>query len=159
MLVQGEIVINRPVDEVFDFVADERNEPKYNPQMTRAELVTEVPIGVGTEFHVMTTGVGHAADMTIVYTEFDRPRRLGSATHISNMDINGTLVFEAQGRSTKMKWLWNIEPRGFLKLLGPIVRRMGERQEVAIWTGLKKVMEAEAAPGLPGGSCAHPDEG
>jgi len=27
--IQGEIVINRPVDEVFDFVADERNEPRY----------------------------------------------------------------------------------------------------------------------------------
>jgi carbon monoxide dehydrogenase subunit G len=148
MLVQGDIVINRPIDEVFDFVADERNEPKYNPQMTRAEMVTQRPIGVGTKFHVKTTGVGRTADMTIEYTEFDRPRRLGSATHISNMDINGTLVFEAQGQSTKMKWLWNIEPRGFLKLLGPIVRRMGERQELAIWTGLKKVMEAEAAPSL-----------
>ena len=148
MLVQGDIVINRPIDEVFDFVADERNEPKYNPQMTLAEMVSQGPIGVGTKFHVMTTGVGRAADMTIEYTEFDRPRRLGSATHISNMDINGTLVFEAQGQSTKMKWLWNIEPRGFIKLLGPIVRRMGERQELAIWTGLKKVMEAEAAPSL-----------
>jgi hypothetical protein len=150
MLVQGDIAINRTIDEVFDFVADERNEPKYNPQMTFAEMVTQAPIGVGTKFHVMTTGVGRAADMTIEYTEFDRPRRLGSATHISNMDINGTLVFEAQGQSTKMTWLWNIEPRGFLKLLGPIVRRMGERQELAIWTGLKRVMEAqsEAAPSL-----------
>jgi hypothetical protein len=148
MLVQGDIVINRPIDEVFDFVADERNEPEYNPLMTLAEMLSQGPIGVGTKFHVMTTGVGRAADMTIEYTEFDRPRRLRSATHISNMDINGTLVFEAKGQSTKMKWLWNIEPRGFLKLLGPIVRRMGEHQELAIWTGLKKVMEAEAAPGL-----------
>ncbi len=78
----------------------------------------------------------------------DTGRNRGSATHISNMDINGTLVFEAQGQSTKMKWLWNIEPRGFLKLLGPIVRRMGKRQELAIWTGLKTVMEADAAPSL-----------
>jgi uncharacterized protein YndB with AHSA1/START domain len=148
MLIEGNIVINRPIDAVFDFVADERNEPQYNPQMTLAKMVSQGPIGVGTRFHVMTTGVGRAADMTIEYTEFDRPRRLGSTTHISNMDINGTLVFEAQGQSTKMRWLWNIEPRGFLKLLGPIVRRMGERQEMAIWTGLKKVMEAEAAPSL-----------
>jgi uncharacterized membrane protein len=148
MLVQGDIVINRPIDEVFDFVADERNEPKYNPQMTSAEMVTQEPIGVGSKFHVMTTGVGRAADMTIEYTEFNRPRRLGSVTHIPQMDISGTLLFEPQGQNTKMKWLWNIEPRGFYKLLGPIVRRMGERQELAIWTGLKKVMEAEAAPSL-----------
>ena len=29
--IEGEIVIKRPVEEVFDFVADERNEPRYNP--------------------------------------------------------------------------------------------------------------------------------
>jgi hypothetical protein len=28
--INGEILINRPVQEVFDFVADERNEPRYN---------------------------------------------------------------------------------------------------------------------------------
>ena len=146
MLVQGDIVINRPIDEVFDFVADERNEPKYNPQMTLAEMVTQEPIGVGSKFHCVMTGA-RAADMTVEVTEFDRPSRLGSTTRVSNiLDINGTLLLEPQGQSTKLKWLWNMEPRGFIKLLGPIVRRMGERQELAIWTGLKKVMEAQSQP-------------
>jgi hypothetical protein len=31
--IGGEIFINRPVEEVFDFVADARNEPRYNPRM------------------------------------------------------------------------------------------------------------------------------
>jgi hypothetical protein len=31
--VSGEIRIERPVEEVFDFVADQRNEPIYNPRM------------------------------------------------------------------------------------------------------------------------------
>jgi hypothetical protein len=31
--VDGEIVIDRPVDVVFDYVADQSNEPRYNPQM------------------------------------------------------------------------------------------------------------------------------
>jgi hypothetical protein len=48
--IEGEIVINRPVEEVFDFVADERNEPRYNTQMRRAEQLTEGPIGVGSRF-------------------------------------------------------------------------------------------------------------
>ena len=33
-------MIARPVEEVFDFVADERNEPRYNPRMLRAEKLT-----------------------------------------------------------------------------------------------------------------------
>ena len=145
MLIQGDIVINRPIDEVFDFAADECNEPEYNPDMTLAEMVTQGPIGVGSKFHCVMTGA-RAADMTIEYTEFDRPRRLASTAHMSSMDINGTLLFEPQGQSTKMKWLWNIEPRGFMKVLGPIVRRMGERQELANWTAMKKVLEAQSPP-------------
>ena len=35
--IKGQIVIDRPVEEVFDFVADERNEPRYNPRMRRVE--------------------------------------------------------------------------------------------------------------------------
>lgn len=31
--IEGEIVIGRPVDVVFDYVADQSNEPQYNPQM------------------------------------------------------------------------------------------------------------------------------
>ena len=46
--VSGEILINRPVEQVFDFVADQRNEPIYNPRMLRSEKITEGPIRVGT---------------------------------------------------------------------------------------------------------------
>jgi hypothetical protein len=39
--IEGEIVIDRPVEEVFDFVADERNELRFNPQMRRAEKISD----------------------------------------------------------------------------------------------------------------------
>jgi hypothetical protein len=42
--VEREIVINRPVDEVFDFVADGRNEPQYNPHTLNAEQTSARPI-------------------------------------------------------------------------------------------------------------------
>jgi hypothetical protein len=37
--IEGEILINRPVEEVFDVVADERNEPRYNPRLLWVEKV------------------------------------------------------------------------------------------------------------------------
>jgi hypothetical protein len=48
--IEGEILIGRPVEEVFDFVADQSNEPQYNPQMVRAEKITPGPVGTGTKF-------------------------------------------------------------------------------------------------------------
>ena len=46
--IEGEIAISRPVDVVFDYVADQTNEPQYNPGMVRAEKVSAGPIGKGT---------------------------------------------------------------------------------------------------------------
>ena len=146
MRVEGDITIERSVEDVFDFVADERNEPQYNPRMTRAEKISPGPIGVGTRFRSVMTGFGPVAEMTIEYTAYDRPKRLASTTHLSNMEIKGVLLFEPIPDGTRMQWIWDIQPRGFLKLIGPLVRRMGERQERAIWTGLKRLLEAQPHP-------------
>jgi hypothetical protein len=48
--IEGEIVIERPIEEVFDFVADERHEPRFNARMVHAELISESPIGLGMRF-------------------------------------------------------------------------------------------------------------
>lgn len=60
--IEGEIVIKRPLEEVFDFVADERNEPRYNPRMRRAEQISDGPIGVGTRFRAEIASMGRLVE-------------------------------------------------------------------------------------------------
>jgi hypothetical protein len=45
-----------------------------------------------------------------------------------------------------MRWSWELEPRGPLKLMSPLVTRIGARGEQAIWTSLKHFLEAREAP-------------
>ena len=63
--VEGEIVIRRPVEEVFDYVADERHEPNFNSRMSRVELLTPEPIGAGSRFGVEMTMMRRVFDMTV----------------------------------------------------------------------------------------------
>jgi hypothetical protein len=63
--VTGEILINRPVALVFDYVADQRNEPIYNPRMLRSEKITDGPIGVGTRFRATTRSGRRVVEMLI----------------------------------------------------------------------------------------------
>lgn len=144
--IQGQIIIHRPVDEVFDFVADERNEPRYNPQMRRAEQTSAGPIDVGTTFRAESMSRGRLVAMTITFTGYERPRRLSSSTHLSTMDIRGTLTFDPVAEGTQMRWSWELEPRGMLKLMTPVVAVIGRRQERTIWTNLKRYLEAREAP-------------
>ena len=142
--VAGEIVIARPVAEVFDFVADERNEPRYNPNLGHVEQTTAGPLGCGTRFRAEVTQRGHPIPMTIEFTAYERPRRLASATHLAAMEIRGELTFEPVPAGTRMRWSWNLAPRGLLRLATPLVAYLGRRQEAAIWAGLKRYLEGQA---------------
>ena len=143
--IEGSIVIDRPVEVVFDYVADECNEPSYNAHMRLAEKISDGPIGVGTQYRAEVVSGGRPVSMVIEFTEYERPRRLASRTTLSAMDIAYTLTFEPVREETRMGWSGEIEPRGMLKVMGPLVGWMGRRQERRIWTGLKGVLERTEA--------------
>jgi uncharacterized protein YndB with AHSA1/START domain len=144
--VEGDIVINRPAEEVFDIAADERNEPRYNPRLLRAEQTSVGPIGVGTRFQAEVATRGRPIPMTIEYTAYERPRRLSSSTNMASMDIRGTLTFDPVPNGTRMRWSWELRPRGVYKVLTPLVAWVGRRQEAANWAGLKRFLEGQARP-------------
>ena len=105
-------------------------------------MVAEGPIGVGTQFRAEITTRGGTLEMLIEITDYERPRRLGSRTSMSGMDTEGTLTFEAVGKGTRMRWSWNVVPRGIFKVMSPLVGFMGRRQEQTIWTSLKRYLES-----------------
>jgi carbon monoxide dehydrogenase subunit G len=139
--VNGSIYIDRPPEVVFDFVADERNEPRYNPKMTTVALLTEEPIGVGSRFGSTLMSRARPVTMTVEFTEFVRPRRLALVSTAGAMDTVGALSFAPSGRGTLMTWSWNIRLRGLAKVASPVVAWMGRRQERATWDGAKRCLE------------------
>ena len=143
--IEGGIVIGAGVDVVFGYVADQRNEPQYNPRMVRAEKITDGPVGPGTRFRSAVAFMGRPAEMLIEFTEYDRPTRLSSSTTMRQGDTSGTLTFEPVAAGTLMRWSWQVRPKGAARLLGPALTRMGARQEQAIWASMKRHLEAREA--------------
>jgi hypothetical protein len=137
--VTGSIRIAAPAERVFDTAADTRNEPSFNPAMTQVELLTPEPVGLGTQFRARMGNAG--TDMLVELTAFDRPRQLGSTTTSSMMETSGTLTFAPDAGATVMTWDWQVRPKGWFRLLGPLVGPMGRRMERGIWTGLKQRLE------------------
>jgi uncharacterized protein YndB with AHSA1/START domain len=135
--VTGSIEIDRPVEEVFDLVADERNEPLYNLDMISSEKLTDGPIGVGTRFGATNRSFGRPVSMVIEVTAFERPHRLASTTRMEGMVLDGGLTFDPTGRGTRMSWSWSLHPTGPMRLLTPLLAMVGRRNERRIWTGLK----------------------
>ena len=142
--IAGQIRISQPPEKVFDIVADSRNEPAYNRSMIGAELLTPPPIGQGTRFRARIGRSG--VEMLVELTEFDRPLRLGSRTTSPVMNTHGAITFTADGEGTVMSWDWQVQPRGWLRMLGPFLGPIGGRMERKIWTGLKRYLESDNTP-------------
>ena len=139
--IQGETVVRRPVQEVFDFVADERNEPRFNPRMTRAEQLTAGPVGRGTRWGTTVVSRGGPREMVTEVTEFDPPYLIGSRTLVGDSEITGTVCFAPEGAGTRMRWCWQVQPHGWMRLLGPVIAHVGGRQEREIWEGMRRCLE------------------
>jgi uncharacterized protein YndB with AHSA1/START domain len=137
--ITGHVRIAAPVEQVFDTVADSRNEPSFNPAMTSVELLTPPPVGLGTRFRARMGRAG--MEMLVELTEFDRPHRLGSRTASSMMETSGALTFAAESDATVMSWDWQVRPKGWLRVLAPLSGPLGRRMERRIWMRLKHQLE------------------
>jgi hypothetical protein len=45
-----------------------------------------------------------------------------------------------------MRWSGQVRPKGFFRLLGPVISWLGIRQERRIWASLKQHLEAAPQP-------------
>jgi hypothetical protein len=140
----GSIEIRRPVEEVFDVVADQRNELSYNPRMTESVKLTEGPIGVGTRFRATVLSAGEPLPMVIEYTGFDRPRRQAASRSVMTGSVmEGEVCCHPGPRGTRFTWDWDVRVSGPARSAGPLIGWIGRRQERSIWTGRQRHLEGK----------------
>ncbi len=89
--------------------------------------------------------MGRTMPMVVESTGYERGSRLASVTRSSMMETEGALTFEPVHRGTRMRWAWEVRPRGAMKLMAPFVGVLGRRQEREIWGSLKRLLESGGA--------------
>lgn len=150
--IMGELVIARPVDEVFDFVADLRNELSYDPDLLRLDMVTSGPVAAGTRFTATVRSGRRRHHALIAYRAVERPHLIAATVTASPARVCGTLRFEQVPIGTRLRWCWTIRPTGVWRVTGRVLVRMGERRQQRMLTRLKEHLETrsrrEVLPGI-----------
>lgn len=154
--IKGEVIISRPPDLVFDYVADQRNEPHYNPRIVRAEKVTEGPVGLGTVFCSAVAVRRRTVGMRIECTAYQRPTLFASTTTMRQGEFIVSLMFEPVAGGTRMRWSEQVRLKGGFRLFTPMIIWIGRQQERAIWASMKRHLEAAGGPDVPGGAPGRP---
>lgn len=141
--MQGQVVVDAPVEEVFDLVADERNEPTYNPRIAYAAKLTDGAVGEGSRFLAVPRGAARRGAMLVEVREYDRPRRLRNVIRSADMEVDGTLTFSEAGGGTRLDWDWDVRLVGPMRVLSPALALVGPRWERRNWLDLKRHVEAD----------------
>ena len=139
MAFTEEMRIDCPSTTVFDLMADARNETRWNGSVSRAELVTDEPIGEGSRFVVVNRG----REDEVTITVFDRPERLEFAVTSKAMDIDIGYTFAEEDGTTTAVGNFDARPKGFMKVLLPLLMPVIKRDLAKQHTKFKSLCETQ----------------
>jgi uncharacterized protein YndB with AHSA1/START domain len=125
-----------PPEEVFDILADLRNDTQWNSRVSRAELRSPEPIGLGSRFAIVNGGTAY--DVTI--TSFDRPSRLGFEAS-GKPDLTIACAFAPTPGGTELESDFDFRPKGALKVLFPLFAPLIRRDVPKQYASLKALCE------------------
>ena len=81
----GSAVIDRPIDDVFAFLADGTNDPKFSPRVQQIQKTTDGPIGLGTVFESKVKDAGMTTSRRFELTAFEAPTKIRWAERSKNL--------------------------------------------------------------------------
>jgi uncharacterized protein YndB with AHSA1/START domain len=138
------IVINRPVEEVFAFLSNPENNPKWVSGSNEVHLTSARPIGVGTTFRSVFTVLGRRMESEIEFTEYEPNRSYAQKTTSGPIPVESRVTFERVDGGTQVINHQVAEPGGLFKLAEPVLVRMIKRQFEADFANLKDLMESHS---------------
>jgi uncharacterized membrane protein len=117
------VTVERPIGEVFAFLADGMNEPKWRPEVISIRHVSGS--GVGAVYAQTMKGPGGrsiAGDFRI--TRYEEPTRMDFEVIAGPARPTGSYVLRDTGSgSTEVTFTMDLTPRGLMVLLTPMINK------------------------------------
>lgn len=138
-MVAVSVQVDLPVETVFDYFMDFRNENEWNVVAHDVEMTTPAPIGVGSRFRGQYDRMGQ---MEYEVKELDRPRYARVRGNARMFAWDSTFTFTEQSAGTHVECTMDPQPKGPLRLLKPLMAGSIEKQMRRGLGSLTKVLES-----------------
>jgi uncharacterized membrane protein len=109
--ISSMIVIDAPIERVWDMLADIDRQPEWMTEMKSLRVLTDGPIGVGTEAEAEVRILGITVVDPVTITEFDPPMRY-AIRHDGQFTGTGVISLEsgADLTTTIVRWEEQLSP-------------------------------------------------
>src|SRR5260221_11205758 len=142
--IEINLVINRPVEEVFAFVSNSENLPRWISTVLECKKTSKGPLGVGGTFSSRLTFLGREFDGNLVVTEHEPNRIYASKMAEVPFPLETRYILKLVENATHVAFVVEGEPGGCFKFAEPLVVSMAKRAYEADLQDLKEMLEAQA---------------
>lgn len=140
----AEVVIKRPVEDVFSFVAHGENGSMWNSAVRQMRKTSEGPVGIGTEYWMSRQLPQGRVENTVQVVEYEPNKRYSIRVTSGPTPFLYRYEFEPQGGGTRMSLSAEGELGGVADLLSPIASIVVKRGVEANFQTLKKLLESRS---------------
>jgi carbon monoxide dehydrogenase subunit G len=113
----AEITINRPVEEVFAFIADNQNDPQWCVPVVETTRIAGNAPGVGARYAFASQVGLMKLRGEFEITGFEAPEAIRWTGESSIVKFSGQYRLESTAAGTRLEERTTFEPKGLLKLL------------------------------------------
>lgn len=145
--IERSIVIDRPVDEVWEFVHDTADNILWQTTLAESEKLTEGPMDVGTRVREVRHFLGLRIESTWEMTEYEPNRTSAIRGVFGPIPLSGRYRVEAFEGGTRFTVTGELDAHGFFKLAEPVFARIAGRELEANLGHLKDLLEAPSQEG------------
>lgn len=143
------VLIQRPVGDVFAYLADFRNIPRWNYAIERTWKTSSGPVGVGSTYSQVRT-IPNRSEEAFEVTIFEPGRRLAIRGQLGPFRATMAYVLEAVPDGTRLTNRAELQlSSGMLRAAGPLVTHQVKTAVARNLNALKQLMENPAGPGRP----------
>ncbi|NIP23270.1 MAG: hypothetical protein GWN33_01825 [Gammaproteobacteria bacterium] len=135
------IIINQPPEEVFEFITNPANAPKWRDNSVSSEWTSDDPIGIGSTQKNVGRFMGRELESTSEVTVWDPPNEYGWKSVGGPIPFEANQKLESKEDGTLLTFSGWAELGGFFKVAEGLVGQQLEKQMDKDLTGLKVYME------------------
>ena len=141
-MIQHEVSIhlNRPVDEVFVFLADPAKQPAWQSDLIEIEQLTAGPMRVGTRIREVRRLGRRPTAYQAEVSAFEPDKRFALRV-IAGPRVALSYSFEAEEGGTRLRYQFVMHTGGLMRLLEPLILRSLRKQSGLDFARLKGILE------------------
>jgi len=140
MKFQNSVVISQPVEQVFEFVTNLRNNAKWQSDILELEMTSDNRFGLGATYRCVNRFMGKHIESEGVITDFSPGKACCIRITTGSFTGECSMFFEAVEDGTKFTASGDLDMR-YLKLLKMIAKRKINQQIKKDMLKLKYILE------------------